>query len=325
MKLCDIEFVDLYLGPTFADFKGMKGSKNLRDPAPAEVFDDLVEVRRQCKLMHHADGDPEFSLVVDGIMYRVAAERDISGKGFIYVLRRSTAQLRPIDKMGLHPMLTRIMLDPQLKGLVLLAGETGAGKTSTACAILKARLERIGGIAISIEDPPELDMNGEHGPGRCVQVRASRRTGGYKEHLTRALRMNPDMIFLGEVREEAAAEEVVQAAINGHFIISTVHAAGPIEAIDRLATLAGSGNLESSYKSLAQGLKMVIWQSLARDPDSGRVVFSYEALPLVNGIKGYTPSGPRSKIMSRKTAGLVQEIDQISMLLNIPKPLQKGA
>lgn len=317
MQLSDVEFVDLYLGSTFADFKGLKGSKNLRDPVPEALYPQLVDVRKQCKILHVADDDPEFAMAINGIMFRVTAERELSGKGFIYVLRRSTAQLRTVERLGISPALVRIMLDPALKGLILIAGETGAGKTSTACAVLKARLERIGGIAVAIEDPPELDMNGVHGLGRCVQVRASRRTGGYKEHLTRALRMNPDMIFLGEVREEAAAEEVVQASINGHFIISTIHASGPIEAIDRLATLAGSRNLESAYKSLAQGLKMVIWQSLSRDPDTGRVLFSYQALPLVEGVKGYTPSGPRSKIMARKTSGLVQEIDQVSRLLHI--------
>lgn len=317
MRLVDLDFSDLYLGSGFADLKGLKGSTKLRDPVPVALHPQLRDIRHQCRILHAANKDPEFSMVIDGTMFRVTAEQEISSTESVYVLRRSTAQLRSIDQIGIAPVITRILLDPRLKGLVLIAGETAVGKTSTACAVLKARLERIGGIAVTIEDPPEIDLNGEHGPGRCLQVRASRRTGGYKEHLVRAMRMNPDMILLGEVREEAAAEEVVRASLNGHFIISTIHAGGPIEAIDRLAGLAGTKNTETAYKSLSLGLKMVIWQDLVTDEKTGQRKFTYQALPLVDGIRGFSASGARSKILTHKTNNLIQEIDQVMRILQL--------
>src|SRR3546814_18377080 len=109
--------------------------------------------------------------------------------------------------------------DLDLKGLVLIAGETGADKTSTAAALMYSRLIKHGGIAVAIEDPPEINMHGQHGHGWCEQVPASRFTGGYREHLIGSLRDNPDMILLGEIRDEATANEVVNASINGHFIL----------------------------------------------------------------------------------------------------------
>lgn len=303
MRLGDLDFVDLYLGGDFSDLKGLKGSDKLRDPAPIELAPQLKEVRDQCRLRYVAERDPEFSMVIDGVMFRVTMIRDVTGSE-VFILRRSNAQLRPLNKLGIAPRFTRPLLDPNLKGLVVLAGETGAGKTSTIASILKARLDKIGGIAVTIEDPPEVNLNGVQGYGRCMQVRASRRTGGYKEHLVRTLRSNPDMILLGEVREEDAAQEVVEASLNGHLVFTTVHAKGVVEAVSRLASLASAGRQgTSAFEKLAQGLKMVIWQSLERTPDGFKM--NYQALSLIEEEM----SGARSKIASGKIVGLNQDID----------------
>ena len=305
MKLGDLEFVDLYLSPHFADIKGLKGSKNLRDPAPIPLKPQLTELYRQCRLLYNTERDPEFSMVIDGVMFRVTMMREVTGAE-IFVLRRSTAEVRQLDRVGLAPALVRQLMDPALKGLILLAGETGAGKTSTAAAILKARLDVIGGIAVTIEDPPEVNLNGVQGLGRCMQIRASRRTGGYKEHLVRSLRTNPDMILLGEVREEAAAQEVVEASLNGHLIISTIHAANVQTAVERLASLAtGNRDSSSTNKKIAGGLKFVIWQALERNPNGGPPKFVYQALNLADEVY----SGARSKIAMGKIGHLVQDVD----------------
>ncbi len=306
MRLGDLKFTDLYLGPDFADIKGLKGSRKLREPAPIELAAQLAELRTQCRFRCVAERAPEFSIVVDELMFRVTMIREVSGSE-IFIMRPSTAEMRKIEEVGIAPKLVRQLMIPNLKGLVVLAGETGSGKTTTAAAILKARLDKIGGIAVTIEDPPEVNLNGEQGLGRCMQVRASRRTGGYKEHLVRSLRSNPDMILLGEVREEAAAQEVVEASLNGHLIVTTIHASGVATAIERLASLAaGQRSPEASYKKLAQGLRMVIWQNLEHQADGSAPRYTYEALSLI----GDEASGARSKIATGKCGHLVQDIDQ---------------
>ena len=313
MQLRDLNFVDLYLGTDYAELKGLEGSKNLTDPAPQELTAPIEVLRKNCRFIVSSEKDPEFSIAFEGIMYRGTMMRDVTG-GSVFTLRRSTAQVRPLEKVGLAPALTRQLLDPSLKGLVLIAGETGAGKTSTAVAILKARMERIGGIAVAIEDPPEVDLNGTLGKGRCMQIRASRRTGGYREHLVRSLRTNPDMIFLGEVREEMAAREVVEASLNGHLIISTIHAGGVTETIERLASIASAnGDQENAFRKLASGLRMVIWQSLERDANGGASKFNYEALSLI----GDNASGARTKIHTGRISHLIQDIDQQMRVLNL--------
>jgi twitching motility protein PilT len=305
-RLADYEFVDLFLGVDFAEFKGLKNSPNLIDSTPKVLEPALMELRSQCRFQFASERDPEFARTIDKVMYRITHMRDHNGND-LFILRRSTAELRPLEKVGIAPFFARQALDPKLSGLILVAGETGAGKTSTAVAFLVERMTRIGGIAVAIEDPPEVPLNGPLGKGRCMQIRASRRTGGYKEHLVRSLRANPNVIFLGEVREEAAAQAVLEASLNGHLIISTVHAGSVEEAIERLASLAANGDINSAYRKLSQGLKMVIWQDLEKVKTSTGFDYQYEyqALSLI----GDQNSGARSRIHTGKVSNLANDID----------------
>jgi len=305
MKLCDIHFVDLYLGENLKLFKGLKDSPNLSDPAPPALKSQLEELLRSCRLQLQLAREPEFSMVIDDIMYRVTMMNDVTNS-MVFILRRSTAEVRPIEQIGLAPVHIRDLVQPGLEGLVLVVGRTGAGKTSTAVSILDARLHRLGGVAVAIEDPPEVNINGIRGLGRCIQVRASRKSGGFKEHLVRALRSNPDLIFLGEVREEAAAAEAVNASLNGHMILTTIHAGNITQAIERLASSASPQNPRDAYQKLSHGLKMVIWQDLVRSAD-GTTGYRYEALSLIDREAS---SGARHKIAQGALAQLADDIDQ---------------
>jgi len=304
MRIAQLEFVDLYLGDDYALFKGLKGSRNLSDPVPAELRPELVELRKKCRFYQALERDPEFSMVIDDAMFRVTMIREVSGQ-VVFILRQSTAVIRPLNRIGIAPVFVRELLNPRLEGMVIITGQTGAGKTSTASSILDARLQKIGGVAVTIEDPPEANLNGARGKGRCVQIRASRRTGGFKEHLVRTLRANPDMIMLGEVRDEAAAVEAVNASLNGHLIVTTIHAGGVVSAIERMATLAAQSNPLEAQRKLANGLRMVIWQNLEMDAH-GAINYVYEALSL----KGEKASGARSKIAAGRIGHLNQDIDQ---------------
>ncbi|WP_164703902.1 ATPase, T2SS/T4P/T4SS family, partial [Pseudomonas viridiflava] len=92
--------------------------------------------------------------------------------------------------------------------------------------------------ALAAEDPAETDLNGRHGSGRWIQMQVSRRNGGYEEALMRGLRSGADMMFIGEIRDTPTAVEAVRAAINGLFIVTTVHAGTVPQAIERVITLA---------------------------------------------------------------------------------------
>lgn len=270
MKISEVSFVDLYLGDGFCDITGLDGAGH-RMPAPASLGNELELLRKECKRICEAEGEAEFSLLVDGTIFRGTALEDVANKD-VFILRRSAASILPVQSIGFSPMVLKELLRKDMKGLILFAGEMGAGKTSTLASVLNARLERHGGIAIAIEDPPETNLNGLHGEGRCIQVRASRKNGGYKEQMRRAMRSGADTILVGEIRDNEPAMEAVKGSINGHLLMATIHAGSPIEAIERLQTFCNGAGASNTNEILADGLAMVIWQTMERMkmPDTPR-------------------------------------------------------
>lgn len=302
-SLVNETFVDLYLGQDFAEFKGWEGH-GLRDQivsVPAAFDEEIAVLRKTCTSLRNVMKVNEFPLTHEGARFRVTATVDFDNK-LVYVLRNTTAKLRNLRDIGIAPVFLQQAMQPDLTGLVLIAGETGAGKTSTAVSMLVARMEAYGGVAVTVEDPPEIMINGRLGKGRCIQQQASRVS--YKDLLVRALRMNPNLILLGEIRETETARAVLAASTNGHLIISTVHAGNVIEAIERLATEASGDGADpaAAYRKLANGLKLVIWQHV--DRKTGK--FSYEALSFIPQKES---AGARSKLAAGKLQQLTQDID----------------
>ncbi|MNJ42018.1 Twitching mobility protein [compost metagenome] len=178
------------------------------------------------------------------------------------------------------------------------------GKTSTAAGFVVDRLMHFGGLCIAIEDPPETKLNGVHGEGRCVQVHASRRTGGYADHLYHGMRTGADLIFIGEIRDRATACDAITASINGHLILATIHAGNVAQAAERLITLA-TGGMENAADVLATGLSMIIWQSLNRSHQGERVITRMTVQPLV--LTGDDGLGIKEKIRQGKTQQILQD------------------
>lgn len=324
MQLNELDFVDLYLTmdkgpdgkPVERQFlKGLKTSNRVLDAVPDLYLDEARGVRKLCMTTLLAEKTQEFYINIVGVKYRVRAEKNIWNQ-YKFTLRKLTLSAQRIESLGFHDELVRLLLREDLKGLVLIAGETGAGKTSTAAALLRSRLLRFGGIAVAIEDPPEINMHGPVGEGWCEQIPARRDRGGYKEHLIGALRDNPDMILLGEVRDEPTANEVVNASNNGHMIISTLHAQSVEAAIERLSGLASTGSglgTGPTNSKLAMGLRVVIWQQLVRRVDGQGHTLEWQALNLV----GDQNNAARVRIRDGKFSHLSQDINQQAIRMGL--------
>lgn len=297
-------FVDLFLGPDFSDVKGLDGSGSRRDSAPASWGDELQALREQCLATILDHGDPEFSLVQDGIVLRVTQIKDAFAQD-VFIIRKSNAQIRPFHLLGFPEPLANAMLSDQVRGLVVFCGEMGTGKTSSAASLIAARLQECGGTALAIEDPAETNLNGLHGQGRCIQMQVSRRTGGYEEALLRALRTGADMILIGEIRDTATAVQAVRAAINGVFVVCTFHAGSPTQALDRVLALA-SNEIKNAREILAQGLVAVVAQTLETQKD--RRILKVRSLLLTEA------DGPaiREKIRKNEISSLDQDIENQS-------------
>src|SRR5260363_300984 len=149
-KISALEFVDLYIGEEYCDIKGLAGASASRVGAPDELKDQLNALRQQWQVIYRAQQEPEFALILDGVLFRVTQISDVANED-VFLLRRSCAHIRPLAPLGLAPHGMRALLEPQTRGLILIAGEMGTGKTSTAASIVVQRLKDHGGIAIAVE------------------------------------------------------------------------------------------------------------------------------------------------------------------------------
>lgn len=260
MALKDITFSDIYLGSEGAWLSGVPGTS---DPvaAPAGDKSELLNLRVACD--KYRDANPtrdDFPLRHADISYRVSVMATISD--VVFVLRRLSEEIAPITSLGIPPVFVEMMMQPKLTGLFVISGTFGQGKTTTASSLVASRIGKYGGVAITIEEPPEMPLHGRHGEGVCYQTWVDR--GGFGHACRQAARWAPSIIFLGEIRDAETAMEALRASINGRLVICTTHADNPSMAIERIFALANtdSASADDVLGMLATGLTAVVHQKL---------------------------------------------------------------
>ncbi|QZY97761.1 ATPase, T2SS/T4P/T4SS family [Pantoea dispersa] len=252
--LRETDFIDLYLGEDYAEIKGMVGATRLLIPVPDPLADDVQALRALCEQRHQESGRNEFSCFYDGRLYRATVSRDLLGRTGL-VLRQTPAILPAFADLPLSTPLRRSVELPGATGLILIAGEMGAGKTTSAAAILSRRIAVTGHLGVSIEDPAETLLQGRHGDGRCIQLEVGENEG-YASATRKAYRMGASAFLLGEIRDGATAHEVLKASLS-MFVVSTIHAASVKEALERYVMFceeispAAKANIASTLYVLA--------------------------------------------------------------------------
>ncbi|NWC64021.1 ATPase, T2SS/T4P/T4SS family [Cedecea sp. P7760] len=228
--LSETDFIDLYLGEDYAEIKGMVGATRLLIPVPDPLAADVHALRALCERRHKESGRNEFSCFHDGRLYRATVSRDLLGRTGL-VLRQTPAVLPDFAEIPFSTPLRRSVELPGATGLILIAGEMGAGKTTSAAAILSHRIAVTGNLGVSIEDPAETLLQGRHGDGRCIQLEVGE-SEGYASATRKAYRMGASAFLLGEIRDGATAHEVLKASLS-MFVVSTIHGASIREALER--------------------------------------------------------------------------------------------
>lgn len=268
LKLKDQVFEDLYISQSFNEIKGLRGAESLRVAAPDGLRTDINNLYVRCMEQAQRKKKDEFSISYDDVFYRITVYKDLMEEN-VFVCRRSAAEIRELNKIVLPAYISSALMARELKGLILVAGEMGSGKTTTAVSVIVERLKRFGGLAIAVEDPPETRLNGSHGQnGRCIQIEADRNNGGYAEPLIKALRSGAEMILIGEIRDAETAVEVIKASINGHLIISTIHSGSITQAISRLAAMSKMVS-DDVNANISEGLSLVLYQRRIPFPVAG--------------------------------------------------------
>ncbi len=169
------------------------------------------------------------------------------------IIRKDTSNLT-IDALGMSEVEKKIYLDAvnAKKGIILISGPTGSGKTTTLYATLKL-LNRINSNILTIEDPIEYTMAGIN------QVQLNEEIGlTFSSALKTFLRQDPDIIMLGEIRDEKTAQMAIRASLTGHLVLSTIHTNSAIGTISRLKDMGVPAFL------IAETLRISVAQRLVR-------------------------------------------------------------
>ncbi len=196
--------------------------------------------------------------------YRVNAYHEQGRVGL--VLRRINQQIPSVDDLHLPPQLKELALKP--RGLLILAGPTGSGKSTSMAAMLDHRNHKLPGHIITIEDPIEYLYK----PRRCIitQREIGIDTPDWKLAVQNAMRQAPDVVCIGEVRNEDSMEYALQLAQTGHLCIFTLHANNAAQAIERIINFYQEDRRQQVLMDLALNLVGIIGQRLAIKKAGGR-------------------------------------------------------
>ena len=188
--------------------------------------------------------------------YRVNAYHEQGRVGM--VLRRINQKIPEIDELGLPPKLKDLALTP--RGMLILAGPTGSGKSTTMASMLDYRNNKVPGHIVTIEDPIEYIYK----PRRCIftQREVGIDTPDWKIAVQSAMRQAPDVVCIGEVRSESSMEYAMQLAQTGHLCVFTIHANNAAQAIERITNFYSEDRRPQVLMDLALNLTGIIGQRL---------------------------------------------------------------
>ena len=210
--------------------------------------------------------DTDFAYEVPGLSrFRVNVFRDRKGVGA--VLRNIPFEIPSAEQLGLPPAI--LEMANLSKGLVLVTGPTGSGKSTTLAALIDYINQTRKDHLITIEDPIEF----VHSNKQCLvnQREIHRHTNSFKDALRAALREDPDIVLVGEMRDLETIEIAVETAETGHLVFGTLHTTTAPSTVDRIIDQFPSDRQEQIRQMLSSSLKGVVSQVLCRKRGGGRV------------------------------------------------------
>jgi len=227
----------------------------------------------------------------DKARFRVSILKSKGNYGL--VLRQIPNRLFSLRDIGLPDKLKELLFRP--RGLILVTGPTGSGKSTTLASMINYLNENRDGHIITIEDPIEY----YHPHKRCIVTQ--REIGvdvpNFAEAVRRALRQDPDIILVGEMRDLETIEAAIVAAETGHLVFATLHTNGAAKTIDRIVDAFPASMKELIRTQLASSLQAVVSQTLCKKIGGGRIA-AFEIMITTTSIQSLIRENKTFRITS---------------------------
>ena len=239
-------------------------SQILPPDAPLELLREVVDPQRIGEL--ERTGELNMAVAIEGVgNFRISAMRQ---RGTYAVVVRYIANIIPaLDELNLPEVLKSLIMDK--RGLILMVGATGAGKTTTLASMIDYRNVNISGHVLTVEDP--IEYLHRHKKSIVNQREVGLDTHGFHEALKNAMREAPDVIMIGEIRDALTMEAAIAFSETGHLCLATLHSNNADQTLERILNFFPESAHKNILMNLSLNLKAVISQRLVMGKDGRRL------------------------------------------------------
>ncbi len=283
-----------------------------RDLRAVELEGYVMEIMTRSQAEQFATGaDLDFSYVsAEGGRFRVNVYRKDTGVGATF--RTIPADVPALEKLNLPPIVTKLCDFHQ--GMILVTGSTGTGKSTTLAAMLDHLNQTRKLNIISLEDPIEF----VHRSKNCQVIQRELHTHipSFAEGLRAAMREDPDVILVGELRDAETIRMAMTAAETGHLVLGTLHTTGAVKTIDRVIDALPVDEREQTKSFLSQSLLAVVTQFLVKTTDGRDRRAICEIMVMTKAIAKLIQTDQTHQILSQLQMGRdsgMQVLDQALM------------
>jgi twitching motility protein PilT len=284
-----------------------------RVEGPPLKSEDTEELMRSITSEEHIQstrerGGADFGFAFgDVARFRVAVFKEKGNFGI--VLRQIPSKLLTMEQIGIPPSAKELLYKP--RGLVLVTGPTGCGKTTTLASMINIiNEEREEAHIITIEDP--IEYYHKHKKALITQREIGVDVPNFAEGLRRALRMDPDVVLVGEMRDLETIRLALTAAETGHLVFGTLHTSSAAKTIDRIVDVFPAAEKDMVRAMLSESLRAVISQTLMKRVGGGRIA-AHEIMIGTPAIRNLIREGKIAQMYSAIQTGQgmgMQTLDQ---------------
>lgn len=259
----------------------------------------LYEITPESKIKAFEEtGDVDFGYEIPSLArYRVNFFMQKYGVGAVF--REIPSQVMSAEHLGLPPVITKLAMLP--RGLVLVTGPTGSGKSTTLAAIVDYANQHRKDHIITIEDPIEF----VHANKSCLidHREVGTHTKSFHAALRGALREDPDIILVGEMRDLETISLAIEAAMTGHLVMATLHTINAAKTVDRVIEIFPAHQQPQVRATLADALRAVISQTMFKRIDTKGRCVAFEMLIATPAVRNLIREGKTYQLPSSMQTG----------------------